>query len=68
MTEKAAMCTPSPFAPLGAKGCGEGSLNTTPAAVFCALNDALAPLGLRAKELPATPCALWKLMQQAKPQ
>jgi 3-oxo-Delta1-steroid hydratase/dehydrogenase large subunit len=68
MTEKAAMCTPSPYGPLGAKGTGEGSLNTTPAAIFCALNDALAPVGLRANELPATPLRLWKLMQQAKPQ
>jgi len=68
MTEKAAMCTPSPYGPLGAKGTGEGSMNTTPAAVFCALNDALAPLGLRARETPASPLRLWKLMQQPKSQ
>ena len=45
MTEKAALVTPSPFAPLGAKGTGEGAIHTTPAAVMCAINDALAPLG-----------------------
>ncbi len=41
MTEKKALCTPSPFTPLGAKGMGEGAIHTTPAAVMCAINDAL---------------------------
>ncbi|MHC4481627.1 MAG: xanthine dehydrogenase family protein molybdopterin-binding subunit, partial [Planctomycetota bacterium] len=36
MMEQAALCTPSPFAPLGAKGCGEGAIHTAPAAVLCA--------------------------------
>jgi CO/xanthine dehydrogenase Mo-binding subunit len=62
MTEKAALVTPSPFTPLGAKGCGEGAIHTTPAAVLCAVNDALAPLGVRATEVPATPNRLWNLM------
>lgn len=68
MTEKAALCTPSPYGPLGAKGTGEGSLNTTPAAISCALNDALAPLGLRSRETPASPLRLWNLMQQGRQQ
>ena len=67
MTEKAAIVTPSPFSPLGAKGVGEGAIHTTPAAILCAINDALAPLGVRATETPASPQRLWKLLQQAKP-
>jgi 3-oxo-Delta1-steroid hydratase/dehydrogenase large subunit len=66
MTEKAALCTPSPVAPLGAKGCGEGAIHTTPAAVFSAINDALVPLGVRTNELPASPNRLWKLISQAR--
>jgi CO/xanthine dehydrogenase Mo-binding subunit len=61
-TEKAALVTPSPFAPLGAKGVGEGAIHTTPAAIMCAINDALVPLGVRATEVPATPNRLWKLI------
>jgi CO/xanthine dehydrogenase Mo-binding subunit len=67
MTEKFALVTPSPFTPLGAKGVGEGAIHTTPAAVLCAINDALAPRGVRATETPASPQRLWKLLQQAKP-
>jgi CO/xanthine dehydrogenase Mo-binding subunit len=64
--EKVAVVTPSPFAPLGAKGCGEGAIHTTPAAVMCAINDALAPLGTMAKEVPAAPNRIWKLLRAAK--
>ncbi|QDX80120.1 hypothetical protein B9N43_01920 [Denitratisoma sp. DHT3] len=66
MTEKAAVVTPSPFSPLGAKGCGEGAIHTAPAAVVCAINDALAPLGVAVRETPASPHRVWKLLQQAK--
>jgi CO/xanthine dehydrogenase Mo-binding subunit len=66
MTEKAAIVTPSPLTPLGAKGAGEGAINTTPAAIMCAINDALQPLGVRATEVPATPNRLWTLIQEAK--
>jgi CO/xanthine dehydrogenase Mo-binding subunit len=66
MTEKDEVVTPSPFTPLGAKGCGEGAIHTTPAAVMCAVNDALAPLGVRANEVPATPVRLWQLIRAAK--
>ena len=65
MTEKAALCTPSPFTPLGAKGCGEGAIHITPAAVMCAITDALEPFGVRALELPASPNRVWKLIAQA---
>jgi carbon-monoxide dehydrogenase large subunit len=67
MTEKAYLVTPSPFTPLGAKGAGEGAIHTTPAAVMCAINDALLPLGVRATEVPATPDRLWRLIKQGTP-
>jgi CO/xanthine dehydrogenase Mo-binding subunit len=66
MTEKKALCTPSPFTPLGAKGVGESAMHTTPAAILCAINDALAPLGVRATEVPASPHRIWKLVQSAR--
>ena len=66
MTEKAALVTPSPFTPLGAKGVGESAIHTTPAAIMCAINDALAPLGVRATEVPASPNRLWSLLREAK--
>ncbi len=59
--------TPSPVAPLGAKGCGEGAIHTTPATLMCAVNDALAPLGVQSRETPMSPNRIWKLIQQAKP-
>ncbi|MFN7950676.1 MAG: xanthine dehydrogenase family protein molybdopterin-binding subunit [bacterium] len=65
-TEKQALCTPSPFAPLGAKGCGEGAIHTTPAAVLCAINDALAPLGAQIHEMPASPVRVWTAIQDAR--
>lgn len=64
--DKAELVTPSPFTPLGAKGMGEAAIHTAPAAIVSAINDALAPLGLRATETPVTPNRLWKLLQQAK--
>ena len=65
-TRKKALVTPSPFTPLGAKGAGEGAIHTTPAAILCAINDALAPLGVRATEVPATPNRLWNLLRVAR--
>ncbi|MCP5041581.1 MAG: xanthine dehydrogenase family protein molybdopterin-binding subunit [bacterium] len=63
--ESVALVTPSPVSPLGAKGCGEGAIHTAPAAVFCAINDALAPLGLMAREVPASPQRMWRLLRGA---
>ena len=61
---KGEVVTPSPFTPLGAKGCGEGAIHTTPAAVMCAVNDALAPLGIRSREVPATSNRIWDLIRE----
>lgn len=64
--EKTEVVTPSPFTPLGAKGCGEGAIHTTPATIMCAINDALAPLGATATEVPASPERLWRLIRDAE--
>ncbi len=66
MTRKDHIVTPSPFSPLGAKGCGEGAMHTTPATILCAINDALAPLGKEILETPASPHRLWKLLHEDK--
>ena len=66
MAEKGFIETPSPVAPLGAKGCGEGAIHTTPATLICAINDALHPLGVQVRETPASPNRLWKLIAGAK--
>ena len=47
--------TPSPYTPHGIKGGGEGGRMMAPAALNVAVNDALAPLGVRITELPMTP-------------
>jgi carbon-monoxide dehydrogenase large subunit len=47
---------------------GEGAMNTTPAAIMSAINDALLPLGVQCREVPASPDRLWRLIQQAKRQ
>ena len=53
--------TPSPFTPLGTKGIGEGGAVIAPAAVASAVEDALAPLGIRITTLPITPTRLWEV-------
>ncbi|MGA8570390.1 MAG: xanthine dehydrogenase family protein molybdopterin-binding subunit [Candidatus Binataceae bacterium] len=60
------LVSPSPFTTLGAKGLGEASSMTAPAAVANAVSDALAPLGVRITELPITPSRLWHLLEAAK--
>lgn len=66
--ESAEMVTPSPFTPLGVKGMGEGPMISAPAAVICAVNDALAPLGVRVTDVPASPARVWKAIAQARGQ
>jgi aerobic carbon-monoxide dehydrogenase large subunit len=45
---------PSPRNPLGAKGLGEGGAISPPAAIANAIEDALAPFGVRVTETPVT--------------
>jgi 2-furoyl-CoA dehydrogenase large subunit len=55
--------TPSPFTPVGSKGCGESASESAPAAIANAVADALRPLGLKPSHLPLTPARLWELSQ-----
>ncbi|OJW27709.1 MAG: hypothetical protein BGO51_20205 [Rhodospirillales bacterium 69-11] len=56
---------PTAANPLGAKGVGEAGTVGALAAAMNALNDALAPLGVRHFEMPATPLRVWEAMQGA---
>ena len=59
------METPTPVNPLGAKGIGEsGTIGSTPA-VQSAVCDALAHLGVRHVDIPATPERVWRAIQAA---
>ena len=59
------METPTPLNELGAKGIGEsGTIGATPA-VQNAVVDALAHLGVRHLDMPATPERVWRAIQGA---
>jgi carbon-monoxide dehydrogenase large subunit len=51
--------------PLGAKGVGEAGTVGAMAAVMNAVNDALAPLGIRHFDMPATPVRVWQAITAA---
>jgi carbon-monoxide dehydrogenase large subunit len=50
--------------PLGVKGCGEAGSVASPAAVINAIIDALADLGVRHIDMPATPQRVWQVIQE----
>jgi carbon-monoxide dehydrogenase large subunit len=57
---------PTQVNPLGAKGVGEaGTVGALPALVN-AVNDALAPLGVRHLDMPMTPTRVWRAIRDAK--
>jgi carbon-monoxide dehydrogenase large subunit len=57
---------PTRINPLGAKGVGEaGTVGALPAVVN-AVNDALAPLGVRHLDMPVTAARIWRAIQEAK--
>jgi carbon-monoxide dehydrogenase large subunit len=58
--------TPSPLNPLGIKGVGEAGAIPVPALVAEAIDDALAPLGLRIREMPLGPSRLRELIEAAR--
>jgi carbon-monoxide dehydrogenase large subunit len=58
--------TPCTHNPLGVKGCGEAGAIGAPAAVINAVVDALAPLGIRDIEMPATAERVWRAIQSAR--
>jgi 2-furoyl-CoA dehydrogenase large subunit len=59
-------CTPSPLTSFGQKGSGEAGYLGAPAAISSAVNDALAPLGLKIAELPMTPGLLGDFIAAAE--
>jgi len=64
--ELVAMETPTPVNALGAKGVGEsGTIGSTPA-LQSAVIDALAHLGIRHIDMPATPERVWRAIEAAR--
>jgi 2-furoyl-CoA dehydrogenase large subunit len=58
--------SPSPYTPLGMKGVGEGGAIPAPAALANAVENALAPLGVRLSHLPLTPERIWRAVRSAQ--
>jgi len=57
---------PTQVNPLGAKGVGEaGTVGALPA-LLNAVNDALAPLGVRHLDMPVTPERVWRAIRDAR--
>jgi aerobic carbon-monoxide dehydrogenase large subunit len=50
----------------GFRGMGEGGTIGAPAAIANAVSDALSPLGIEVRELPATPERIFRLVQEAR--
>jgi carbon-monoxide dehydrogenase large subunit len=59
------METPSPHTEFGVKGIGEGGAVGPPAALLCAINDALRPSGVAIYELPVTPERILGALQRS---
>ena len=57
--------TPCTHNPLGVKGCGEAGAIGSPPAVINAVLDALAPLGVKNIDMPATPARVWQAIANA---
>ena len=57
---------PCQTTPTGVKSAGEAGPTAAPAAVINAVVDALRPLGVHHLDMPATPHAVWKAIQEAK--
>lgn len=60
------VCTPCTTNPLGTKGCGEAGAIGSPPAVINAVLDALAPLGVKDIDMPATPHRVWQAIQAVR--
>ncbi|MDH3229489.1 MAG: xanthine dehydrogenase family protein molybdopterin-binding subunit [Alphaproteobacteria bacterium] len=56
----------SPTNPLGIKAGGEGGTTPALAVVVNAILDALQPFGVTDLAMPATPCAVWRAIRDAK--
>jgi carbon-monoxide dehydrogenase large subunit len=60
--------TPSPLNPLGIKGAGEAGAIPAPAALASAIEDALAPLGIRITQVPMPPNLLRAMIAEKRAQ
>ena len=60
------VCTPCTHNPLGTKGCGEAGAIGSPPAVINAVLDALAPLGVKDLDMPASPHRVWEAMEKGR--
>ncbi|MDP2376106.1 xanthine dehydrogenase family protein molybdopterin-binding subunit [Reyranella sp.] len=58
--------TPCTTNPLGVKGCGEAGAIAAFPAIANAILDALAPLGVKSFDGPASPAHIWQAMQAAR--
>jgi len=58
--------TPSPLNPLGVKGAGEGGTIPAAACIVAAIEDALAPFGVKVEDTPITPVKLLQLIRKAQ--
>jgi aerobic carbon-monoxide dehydrogenase large subunit len=57
---------PTASNPLGVKGSGQAGAIAAPQTVLNAVLDALAPLGVRAFDMPATPERVWQAIRDSK--
>ncbi|MBI4494207.1 MAG: molybdopterin-dependent oxidoreductase, partial [Chloroflexi bacterium] len=60
------LVTPTPFTPGGYKGSGETGTVGPPPCLANAVEDALAPLGVKVRSLPMSPVVVWQHLQQAE--
>jgi aerobic carbon-monoxide dehydrogenase large subunit len=58
--------TPTRTNALGVKGAGEAGTVAAPCAAISAVLDALAPLGVKHIDMPATPARVWQAIQDAQ--
>jgi carbon-monoxide dehydrogenase large subunit len=58
--------TPCTHNPLGAKGCGEAGAIGAPAALMNAVHDALAAVGVKHIDMPASPHRVWQAIRAAR--
>ena len=61
-------CVPATTNPLGAKGCGEAGCAGALPSVMNALVDAVAELGIRHIDMPATPERVWRAIRSSHDQ
>jgi carbon-monoxide dehydrogenase large subunit len=59
------VCTPCTHNPLGTKGCGEAGAIGSPPAVINAVLDALADMGVKELDMPASPARVWEAIHAA---